>query len=101
MNATLIKALVILVLGALLLARSIALFGRERTLFPLLQLIGAASLIVVVLTHVFEALGAFPWMGWGRANSVGHYIDLCSAIAAVTLLPFGFVMHTLRVRRSR
>jgi hypothetical protein len=101
MNATLIKALTVFALGALLLARCIALFSRERTLFPLLQLVGAASLIVVVLTHVFEALGAFPWMGWGHPNSVGHYIDLCSAIAAVTLFPFGFVRHTLRVRRSR
>jgi hypothetical protein len=34
MNATLIKALIMVVLGALLLARSIALVQRERTLFP-------------------------------------------------------------------
>lgn len=101
MNATLIKALMVLVLGALLLARSIALFRRERTLFPLLQLVGAGFLVVVVLTHLFEALGALPWMGWGQENTAGHYIDLCSAVAAVTLFPFGFVMQKLRVRRSR
>jgi hypothetical protein len=101
MNATLIKALIALVLGGLLLPRAIALFRRERTLFPLLQLVGAASLIVVVLTHIFEALRAFPSMGWGRENSVGHYVDLCSAILAVTLFPLGFLMHTLKTRRSR
>ena len=101
MNATLIRALIVAVLGALLLARSIALVQRERTLFPLLQLVGAASLIVVVLTHVFEALGAFPWMGWVRENSAGYYVDLCSAILAATLFPLGFLMHALRGRRSR
>jgi hypothetical protein len=101
MNATLVKALIVLVLGSLLLAGSIALLRRERTLLPLLQLIGAASLIAVVLTHVSEAIGAFPWMGWGRPNSVGHYIDLCSAVLAVTLFPIGFLMHTVRARRSR
>jgi fucose 4-O-acetylase-like acetyltransferase len=101
MNATLIKALIVFVVGALLLARSIALFRHERTLFPLLQLVGAASLIIVVLTHVFEALGAFPWMGWGHENTAGHYIDLCSAIAAVTFFPFGFLMQRLKIRRSQ
>lgn len=101
MNTTLIKALVVFVPGAILLARSIALFRRDRTIYPLLQLVGTSSLVVVVLTHVFEALGAFPWMGWGRENSIGHYIDLSGAILAVTLLPFGYLMHILRIKRSR
>ena len=101
MNATLIKALVVLVPGAMLLARSIVLFRRERTLYPLLQLVGAASIVIVVLTHVFEALGALPWMGWGRENSAGHYIDLGCAGLALTLFPLGFLMHMLTARRSR
>ena len=71
MNATLIKALVVLVPGAMLLARSIVLLRRERTLYPLLQLVGAASIVIVVLTHVFEALGALPgWVGRARIAPV-------------------------------
>jgi hypothetical protein len=65
MNGTLIKALVLLVPGTMLLARSIVLFRRERTLYPLLELVGAASIVVVVLTHVLEALGALSLDGLG------------------------------------
>ena len=70
MNATLIKALVVLVPGAMLLARSIVLFRRERTLYPLLQLVGAASSVVVVLTHVFEALGVLEGAGGKRREAL-------------------------------
>ncbi|HYM74880.1 MAG TPA: hypothetical protein VE377_02790 [Candidatus Dormibacteraeota bacterium] len=99
MNVTLLKALVVLVPGAMLLAGSIALFRRQRTVYSWLQLLGAGSLVVVVLTHVFEALHAFPWMGWGQESSLGHYVDLCSAIIAATLFPLGYLLHALRTRR--
>jgi hypothetical protein len=32
--------------------------------------------VLVVLAHICEAFGSLPWMGWGLADSVGHYIDL-------------------------
>jgi hypothetical protein len=37
-------------------------------------------LLVVVLTHVAEALHLFPAMGWGEPDSAGHYVDLASAV---------------------
>jgi len=101
MNPTLIKALGVMMLGAVLLARSIALSRRDSALYSLLQVLGAASLIIVVTTHIFEAVGAFPWMGWGRADSLGHYIDLSSAILALTLFPLGYLIHAMKAWRSR
>ena len=100
MNVTLLKALVVLAPGTMLLAGSIALFRRQRTIYSLLQVLGAGSLVVVVLTHVFEALCAFPWMGWGQESSAGHFVDLCSAVLAAILFPLGYLLHALRMRRS-
>ena len=101
MNVTLLKALVVLVPAAMLLIGSIALFRRQRSIFSLLQLLGAASLVVVILTHVFEAVHAFPWMGWGQENSAGHYVDLCSAALAATLFPVGYLLHAFKTRQPR
>ena len=47
--------------------------------------------MIVVLTHICEALGWFPSMGWGLRNSVGHYVDLSSAVLGVTLFPVGWM----------
>ena len=100
MNTTLIKALVVLVPGAMLLIGSITLFRRNKTIYSLLQMLGAGSLIVVVLTHVFEVLHAFPSMGWGNENSAGHYIDLGSAVLAATLFPTGYLLHAMRRQQA-
>jgi hypothetical protein len=62
-------------------------------------LIGTGFVIVVILTHVAEALHIFPVMGWGLPNSPGHYLDLVSAIAAPTLLSVGYL--SLRFARRR
>lgn len=97
MNATLVKALVALVPVGLLVAASRRMLARRATAFSLLQLVGAGCLLVVVLTHICEALGLFPWMHWGDAQSVGHYLDLVSAILGFTLLPVGYFFH----RRER
>lgn len=91
MNATLSKALVVLVPGGMLLIGSVILFRRDKTVFSLLQLFDAGSLVAVLLTHIFEALHALPSMGWGQENSAGHYIDLCSAVLAATLFPTGYL----------
>src|SRR5262245_26724582 len=58
---------------------------RLKAVCRLLQMFGAACLIVVVLTHVAETLDLFPSMGWGQPNSPGHYLDLISAILGGTL----------------
>jgi hypothetical protein len=52
---------------------------------------GAFCLIIVVFTHVAEAFSLFPRMGWGLPNSAGHYVDLVSAAAGLTLLPTGYL----------
>ena len=75
------------------LAASVVLLTREKTAGALLQLLGAGFLIVMFLSHVAEALQLAPWMGWGLANSVGHWLDLSSAIAGLTLLPLGYFVR--------
>jgi hypothetical protein len=79
-NATLERAVVLAIPIALVLWCSIARFARAKTLSTVLQLLGAGILIIVVLTHVAEALFVFPSMGWGEPDSVGHYTDLVSAL---------------------
>jgi hypothetical protein len=56
-----------------------------------LLLLGSACLIVVMLTHIAEALHIFPSIGWGLPDSAGHYLDLASAVLGCALLPLGFL----------
>ena len=99
-NTASLKALIGLVPASILLIASVALFLREKTFACFLQLIGAACLIVVVLTHVFEAFHLFPSMHWGRERGIGHYVDLWSAVLGVSLFPAGYLLHSLTRRRS-
>jgi succinate dehydrogenase/fumarate reductase cytochrome b subunit len=99
MNLTLLKALVALVPVGMLFSGSAVLFFRGRTLVSSLPLIGAVCLVVVVLTHVCEALRLFPWMHWGIENSVGHYLDFCSAGLGLAFFSTGYLLHAL-ARRS-
>ena len=41
--------------------------------------------MLVVLTHVAEALHLFPWLQWGSSNSAAHYLDLWSAVLGLTM----------------
>src|SRR6266566_5437768 len=61
-NLTLIKGLVALAPACVLLAGSIIMFLRAKTAPSLLQLVGAGGLVVVIFTHVFEALDLFAWI---------------------------------------
>ena len=99
MNVTLLKALVALAPAGILLVGAVLLFLRERTLGSFLQMLGAGCLVVVVLTHLCEALNLFPWMQWGQEHSVGHYLDLWSAVLGLTLFPIGYLLHALTKRR--
>ena len=96
MNATLLKALLALVPTLFLLTGAILVFLRERGTSALLQLLGAASLVLVVLAHICEGLDLFPAMRWGEEQSAGHYIDLGSAVVALTLFPIGYLFHALK-----
>ena len=99
MNATLLKALVALVPASMLFSGSAVLFFRGRTVFSLLQILGAGCLVVVVLTHFSEALHLFPWMYWGDEHSVGHYLDFGSAVIGLVLFPLGYLLDALTKRR--
>lgn len=86
---------------AAIICGSIFQFIRDRTLWRLLQLLGAACLGVVVLTHVAERLHFFPGMGWGQSHSAGHYIDLASAVLGLILLPLSYIVSAaIRNRRT-
>ncbi len=101
MNVVLFKGLIALVPAAMLFSGAAIWFFRGKTVGSFLQLFGAACLVVVVLTHVCEALHLFPWMHWGEEHSVGHYLDLGSAVLGLTLFPVGYLAHALEKRRSR
>jgi len=95
-----LKALIALVPASMLFSGSIVLFLKGKTLWSLLQLLGAGCLVVVALTHVSEALRLFPWMHWGLEDSAGHYLDLWSAILGLILFPVGYFFHALSKRHA-
>jgi hypothetical protein len=59
----------------------------------LLQFAGFGCLLVMVLTHIAEAMHLLPGMGWGLPNSPGHYLDLSSAVSGIALLLAAFVLR--------
>jgi hypothetical protein len=95
MNTTLLKALVALAPACVLFSDSVVLFLRGKTAGSCLQLLGAGCLVVVVLTHIAEALQLFSWMHWGDEHSAGHYLDLSSAVLGLTLFPIGYLLYAL------
>jgi hypothetical protein len=100
MNATLQIALLALVPVCMLFAGSVVLFFRAKTVASFLQLLGGGWIVIVVLTHLSEALHLFPWMNWGRKHSIGHYLDFWSAALGVSLFPVGYLLQALRKRHA-
>lgn len=100
MSSTLIRALVLAVPICGLVGWSVVLVVRQRSRFTILQLVGAGFLFVTVLAHVWEGLGIFPFMGWGRRDSVGHYLDLSSTCLGVTLVVVGWLARVLPRRHQ-
>ena len=98
LQATLVRSLVALVPACMLFSGSVVLFFRGKTVCSFLQLLGAGCLVVVVLTHVSEALQLFPWMHWGVEHSAGHYLDLWSAVLGLALFPIGYLFHALNLK---
>ena len=96
MNPTLVKAIGGLIAALLLLAWSAAAMRRKRTIGSILQLLGSVCLMIVVLTHVAEALRLFAFMRWGEPDSAGHYVDLFSAVLGLTLLPLGVLLRSTK-----
>ncbi len=89
---TLVKALVLFVPVGLLIWHSLAQRNRG-TPWSALQLLGATFFVIVVLTHICEALRLFPWMDWGAQHGPGHYLDLSSAVLGLTLLLTAYVIR--------
>ena len=86
--------------ACMLFSGSSVLFFRGKTFASFLQLLGAGCLMVVVFTHVAEAFRLFPGMNWGLPHSVGHYVDLGSAVLGVTLFPLGYLFYAVRVKTN-
>src|SRR5437867_1893098 len=99
MNTTLLKALLLLVLVGTLFVWSFILFSKKKDPTILIQLVGAGFLIITVLTHVFEALQLFTFMQWGSPYSIGHYLDLSSAVLGIVLFSFGFLARAFTNHR--
>jgi len=100
MNATLLKSFIALIPGIMLLFGAALLFRKDRRVSSLLQLLGAASFLLVIFAHLSEALQWFPAMGWGQEHSVGHYLDLASATLGATLFPLGYLLHVREQRTT-
>ena len=97
-NTASLKALIALVPAGMLFCGSQSCFLRRKAVWSILQLLGAGCLVVVALTHVFEAFHLFPWMRWGLEHSVGHYLDFWSAVLGISLFPAGYLLHSLTKR---
>ncbi len=99
MNATLLRALLAAAPACMLFSGSVIRYRRgEKTAPTFLQLLGTGVLVVAILTHIFEALHLFPWMHWGLTHSIGHYLDLLSAVLGLTLFPIGYLLQALSKR---
>ena len=96
-NLTLLKASAGLILVGVLCASSTRVYRKKRTWSSAFQLAGACLLLVVVASHICEAIHLLPWMGWGATNSAGHYLDLVSAIAGPTLMSFGLLVRVIKI----
>lgn len=53
----------------------------------------SACFVIVIVTHIAEALRLFPAMGWGEPRSIGHYVDLTSAIGGIALLALSVLVR--------
>ena len=99
MKVALFKSLAAMVPALMLLAGSLRQYSRGRRLSSLAQAVGAACFLLIVASHVCEALNWFPAMRWGVEDSVSHYLNLGSAIVGFTLFPLGYLLHAFTENR--
>jgi succinate dehydrogenase/fumarate reductase cytochrome b subunit len=95
MDVTLFESIAACVPIGMLLIGSIITCWRGTSVSSIMQVAGAACLMIVVVTHLCEALRLFPWMGWGEERSIGHYLDLVAAIFGVTLFSLGYLLQAV------
>jgi hypothetical protein len=75
---------------------SALVYHHRRSTGSALLLLATLCFIVAALTHVFEALGILSGFGWGRPDTLGHYIDLTAAMLGLTLLAIGLGLSVVR-----
>ncbi len=92
MSPTLAKAVIALVLMGSVCVVTGRAFVRTRATGSLLELIGAAGLAMLGITHLCEGLHVLPWMRWGIEGGPGHYLNVVSLVIGVILLPAGYVL---------
>lgn len=100
-SLALLKALIALLLTGALFSGAAVASVRRRTASRFLQLFGAGALVVVASTHVCEALHWFAGMGWGAADSPGHYLDLASAVLGLVSFATGCLLEARAANRRR
>ena len=71
-------------------------FLKSRSQATIIQLAGSGLFLVMVLTHVAEHFHLLMAMRWGSRDSIGHYLDLISAIGGASLFCSGFVIRLVR-----
>ena len=101
MSGTLIKSFVALAPSSMLLFGSIVLLSKTKNVGSLLQVLGAGCLNLVILAHIAEALHWFAFMHWGQEHSIGHYLDLTSAILGIAVFSLGYLLHVRWMRCGR
>jgi len=90
------KGVLALASTSVLLPVSVARLWRGRSLASALQAFGIGCFAIVAATHVFEEFSVLPALGWGRADSVGHFIDLTAALLGVALVAASILMRSHR-----
>lgn len=100
MNSTSIKGILILIPASLLLVGSLKSFSMSPRLPNILMVIGAVCLTIVPITHICEGLQWFTFLHWGDENSIGHYIDLLTAVIGVILFPAGYFLDVIRKQKQ-
>jgi hypothetical protein len=90
------KGFLALASTSVLLAVSVARLLTGRSLASALQAFGLGCFAIMAATHVFEAFSVLPALGWGRPNSIGHFIDLTAALLGVALMAASFLLRGYR-----
>ena len=92
----LLRALAVLLPVSLMLVASAIAYARGQKIAAGLQMVGAACLMIVVLTHICEAFSFLSSMHWGEPRSWGHYLDLASTVMGLALLSLGYLLRAVK-----
>lgn len=95
-----LKSTIAFVASVILFVCLLLVHQRQRSTASALLVLAALCFIVVALTHVFEAHRVLTALGWGRPDTLGHYIDLAAAVSAIVFAVVGLVIIAARQRSA-